>query len=122
MSIGFGYIYKVESEVCFKGVCSMVTMIIFGNRGGKVLIHIGFKYQKNRQRTESMYWRCWRKECRANLSTNIFDLNDMNPHIQIVEENEHTLEEDDDMIGNNEALNQMKGAVREDPTVPIKIV
>jgi hypothetical protein len=35
---------------------------VVGNRRGKVLIHInGFKYQKNRQRTESMYWHCWRK-------------------------------------------------------------
>jgi hypothetical protein len=37
----------------------------------------------------------------------------MNPHIQIVQENEHTHEEDDDLIGKNEALNQMKDAIRE---------
>jgi hypothetical protein len=100
----------------------MAARVIVGNRGGKVLIHSGFKYQKNRQRTESIYWRCWRKECRTNLRTNIFDLNDMNPNIQILQEIEHTHEEDDDMIGKNEALNQMKDAVREDPTVPIKRV
>jgi hypothetical protein len=46
----------------------------------------------------------------------------MNPNIQILQENEHTHEEDDGMIGNNEALNQIKGAVREDPTVSIKRV
>jgi hypothetical protein len=40
----------------------------------------------------------------------------MNPHIQILQENEHTHEADDDMIGENEALNQMKDAIREDPT------
>jgi hypothetical protein len=28
----------------------------------------------------------------------------MNPNIQILQENEHTHEEDDGMIGNNEAL------------------
>ena len=33
----------------------------------------------------------------ANLRTNIFDLNDMNPNIQILQENEHTHEEDDNM-------------------------
>jgi hypothetical protein len=44
----------------------------------------------------------------------------MNPNIQILQENEHTYEEDDDMIRKNEALNQMKDDVREDPTVPIK--
>ena len=46
----------------------------------------------------------------------------MNPHIQILQENEHTHEADDDMIGENEALNQMKDAIREDPTIPIKMV
>jgi hypothetical protein len=38
----------------------------------------------------------------------------MNPHIQILQENEHTHEPDDDMIGENEALNQMKDDIRED--------
>ena len=46
----------------------------------------------------------------------------MNPNIQILQENEHAHEEDDDMIGKNETLNQMKDAIREDPTVPIKKV
>jgi hypothetical protein len=46
----------------------------------------------------------------------------MKPHIQILQENEHTHEADDDMIGENEALNQMKDAIREDPTIPIKRV
>jgi hypothetical protein len=55
-------------------------IVFLMNRGEKVLIHNGFKYQKNRQRTESIYWRCWRKECKAKLRTNIFDLNNMNPN------------------------------------------
>jgi hypothetical protein len=46
----------------------------------------------------------------------------MNPNIQILQENEHTHEEDDDLIEENESLNQMKNAVREDPTVPIQRV
>jgi hypothetical protein len=46
------------------------------------------------------------EKCRANLRKNIFDLNDMNPNIQILQENEHTHEEDDDMIGNNSFLQQ----------------
>jgi hypothetical protein len=54
MSIGFRYIYKVESEVCFKGVCSMVTKIIFGNLGGKVLIHNGFKYEKKTDKGQNL--------------------------------------------------------------------
>ena len=58
----------------------------------------------------------------ANLRTNIFDLNDMNPNIQILQENKHTHEEDDDMIGKNEALNQMKDAIKKDHTIPTKTV
>jgi len=46
----------------------------------------------------------------------------MNPNIQILQENEHTHVEDDDMIGKNEALNQMKDAIKEDHTIPIKRV
>jgi hypothetical protein len=46
----------------------------------------------------------------------------MNRNIQILQENEHTHEEDDDMIEKNETLNQMKDAVREDPTVAIQRV
>jgi hypothetical protein len=93
----------------------MADRVIVVNRGGKVLIHNRFKYQKNRQRTESIYWRCWRKEFRANLRTNIFDLINMNPD-STREWAYH--EEDYDMIGKNETLNQMKDAIREVPTVP----
>ena len=46
----------------------------------------------------------------------------MNPNIQILQENEHTNVEDDDMIGENEALNQMEDAIKEDHTIPIKRV
>jgi hypothetical protein len=87
--------------------------------------HVTYKYQKKTDKGQNLFIGVVgekNEKCRANLRKNIFDLNDMNPNIQILQENEHTHEEDDDMIGNNEALNQMKGAVREDPTVPIKIV
>jgi hypothetical protein len=46
------------------------------NRGGKVLIYKGFKYQKNRERASAIYWRCWRQECRANLRTCTFNIED----------------------------------------------
>jgi hypothetical protein len=50
------------------------------NRGGKVFLYNRFKYQKNRLRTRAIYWRCWRKECSANLQTKVFDLDDRNPN------------------------------------------
>jgi hypothetical protein len=55
-------------------IAIMAARIIVGNRGGKVLIYKGFKYQKNRKRASAIYWRCWRQECRANLRTCTFNI------------------------------------------------
>jgi hypothetical protein len=67
----------------------MPARLISGSRGGKVLIHQGFKYQKNRIRGDIIYWRCW-KECRAPLKTNLFDLWDQNANSNVLSEPEHT--------------------------------
>jgi hypothetical protein len=53
-----------------------------GLRGGKVLICGGYRYHKNIETNNKIWWRCWRKTCRASLSTNIFDLKDDNPIIE----------------------------------------
>jgi hypothetical protein len=53
-----------------------------GLRGGKVLISGGYRYHKNIETNDKIWWRCWRKTCRASLSTNIFDLKDDNPITQ----------------------------------------
>ena len=76
----------------------MATKVIAGNCGGKVLIHNGYKYQKNRTRPRAIYWRCWRKECRTNLQTNLIDLEDQNPNIVILQEGQHIHEKDDIVI------------------------
>lgn len=100
----------------------MTTRIITGNRGGKVLLHNGFKYQKNRVRRQAIYWRCWRTECRANLQTNVFDLDDEVPNIRILHENEHTHEEDDIVIDRDKTLHTLRKNIRQDPSVPLKRV
>lgn len=56
-----------------------------GLRGGKVLISGGYRYHKNIETNDKIWWRCWRKTCRATLSTNIFDLKDDNPIITVLE-------------------------------------
>ena len=38
-------------------IAIMAARIIVGNRGGKVLIYKGFKYQKNRERASAIYCR-----------------------------------------------------------------
>ncbi|VDI81896.1 Hypothetical predicted protein [Mytilus galloprovincialis] len=98
----------------------MAAKVITGNRGGKVLIFDGKKYKKkNRRRNESIYWRI---ECRANLKTNIFDINDPQAIIRILEQNEHTHESDETSTYRSETLNALKDAIMEDQTVPIKRV
>ncbi len=59
-----------------------------GLRGGKILIHDGFRYQKNIATKDKIWWTCWRKTCRAPLSSNIFDVNDDNAVITILEVSE----------------------------------
>jgi len=94
----------------------MAASITVGNRGGKVLLYNGFKYQKNRLRTHAIYWRCWRKECRANLQTNVFDLDDRNPNIQILQESSHAHEEDDLVIEHDRVRNTLRNNIRQDRT------
>lgn len=92
------------------------------NRGGKVLIFDGYQYKKkHRQRNESIYWRIHVK-CRSNLKTNIFDMNDPQAIIRVLEHNEHTHESDETSIYRSENLNALKDAIMENPTVPIKRV
>ena len=55
-----------------------------GDRGGKVLVFDGYKYQKNRTRGDKIHWRCWRETYRAPLQTNDFNVDDNAPNIQVL--------------------------------------
>ena len=100
----------------------MAARIVAGNRGGKVLLYNGYKYQKNRERTSAIYWRCWRKECRANLQTNLFGLEDQNPDIRILQESPHNHEDDELVAGHDKILDTLRENIRQDPRVPLKRV
>ena len=52
------------------------------DRGGKVLVFDGCKYQKNRTRGDNIHWRCWRETCRTPLQTNDFNVDDKAPELQ----------------------------------------
>jgi len=98
----------------------MPARLISGSRGGKVLIHQGFKYQKNRIRGDIIYWRCWKEECRAPLKTNLFDLEDQNANINVLNEPEHTHAHEDVQITRSEIKNRLVQKVKQDPSLPIK--
>ena len=53
-----------------------MAFVCKGLNAGKVLVFEGFRYQKNKEKSHSIQWRCWRKTCRTPLTTNVFDLND----------------------------------------------
>ena len=100
----------------------MAARINSGSRGGKVLIYRGFKYQKNRERGEIKHWRCWNEECRAPLKTNTFDLEDENARIIVQNEPQHTHAEEDTIIEKSEIKRKLVEIVKQDQSVPIKIV
>jgi len=103
-------------------IAIMAARIIVGNRGRKVLIYKGFKYQQNRERASAIYWRCWRQECRANLRTCTFNIEDESPNTRVLHEGVHNHEEDDGVNEHDNILNSMKEVIRQDPSVLLKRV
>ncbi|KAL8562527.1 hypothetical protein ACOMHN_045792 [Nucella lapillus] len=98
-----------------------MASLIDGKRG-KILVHSGFRYHKNKQTANAIYWRCWRKACGASLKTNHFDVNEETPVIEVLHESHHLHVEDEDKILNDKAKHRLKEAVREDATRPVKRV
>lgn len=70
-----------------------------------------------------MFWRCWRKTCRANVTTNLFDPEEENPQIRIInQEMGHIHDSDVEQIKKDKFLNDAKQKIRDNPTKPIKRV
>jgi len=52
----------------------MNTCLVPGDRrGGKVLIHNGFRYCKRSHTKSKVYWVCTSVTCNSRLQTNLFD-------------------------------------------------
>jgi len=62
-----------------------MAYVMDGMKRGKVLIFNGFRFQKNRETANNIYWRCWRKNCRTPLTTNVFDLDDEHAQINVLQ-------------------------------------
>ena len=94
-----------------------------GVRDVKVLVHDDYKYHLNNRGNVGLYWRCWRKNCRSRLRTNVFNLNDPTANIQIVfNGNSHNHPQEAHIIEETVAVNRMKEDIVQNPTVPIKRV
>ena len=69
-----------------------MAKIIEGNRrGGKILVNDGYNYHKNKKRVNRIYWRCWRRECRANLKTDVFDWDEVRDAIAVRDVRDQTI-------------------------------
>lgn len=66
-----------------------MAKLITGDGGGKVLVLDNFRYHRHRTNQENIRWRCWRLNCRAVLRTNIFDVDNEDPHIIVHDVGEH---------------------------------
>ncbi len=89
---------------------------------GKVLIYGGSRYQKSKQTSKAIYWRCWCYTCGGGVKTNCFDINAEAPAIEVLHESCHAHLEVNDKITKDKTKNQLKDAVREDATRTIKRV
>ena len=93
-----------------------------GKMDSKVLIADGFKYHLNNT-TNLRYWRCWRKDCRSRLRTNVFGLNGPAASIQIIfDGNNHNHPREDITIEESIAVSEMKDVILNNPTYPIRRV
>ena len=76
-----------------------VPRTVPGSRdGSKVLIYHGFKYQRNKGKTNRIHWRSWRKDCWTFLRTNRFDIDDDRANIVVEKEGEHFHDADGESI------------------------
>ena len=95
------------------------TRIIEGDRGGFALIHNGYRYQKNKVRQTCIYWRCWRRACRASWKSNHFDI-DNNVAIDVLHIGNHEHAPDEEFILRQDIIIEIRNVIAEDPTDPVK--
>ena len=94
-----------------------------GARNSKVLVNDDYKYHLNNKSNASLHWRCWRKNCRSRLRTNVFNLDDAAANIQILfDGNAHNHPQEARMIEETDAVNKINEDIVNNPTIPIKRV
>lgn len=100
-----------------------MARLVCGARGtGKVLVNDGYKYHFNRASNTAYHWQCWQRQCRAKLTTDVFDRESVAPDINIVYNQDHNHEDDGSVVERGAFSNSVKRKISHDPTNPIKRV
>ena len=101
-----------------------MAYVVAGNRKGKILIHNGYRYQRNKQRGNKIYWRCWRfPNCSVYLHTHLFNVDANNPAIQLfAQPAQHDHGPEDDVIDYAEFRDRLNRIIVADPTKPLRRV
>ena len=97
-----------------------MVQIIEGGRGGKLLVHLGHRSQRNKVRTTGIYWRCCAQQCACTLKTNVFDIGFADNRINVINIGNHNHPPPQDGISRQIVVNRIKAVILEDPTIPIK--
>ncbi|KAJ8028899.1 hypothetical protein HOLleu_28153 [Holothuria leucospilota] len=92
-------------------------------RGGQILVHDGYRYQRNRAVVgRKIYWRCADPLCRAPLQTNYF-VPGPDANIAIlgpVPQPNHPHRPEVERIDRHDFLNNVKDTIEQDPSLPIR--
>jgi len=100
-----------------------MAQLVNGNRGGKILVHLGHRFRRNQTRPVGLYWQCDVTGCPSKILTNVFNVYAPNPIINILRASPHNGHGTADAVNERSILiDQMRDEIRRDPTLPVRNV
>ena len=100
-----------------------MAQVVNGNRGGKILLHLGHRYRRNQTRATGIYWKCDVTDCPSKILTDVFNINAPNPAINIRNVTPHNGHASADATNErSRVLDRMREKIRRDPTQPVKAI
>ena len=100
-----------------------MAQVVNGNRGGKILLHLGHRYRRNQARATGIYWKCGVTDCPSKILTDVFNINAPNLAINIRNVTPHNGHASADATNErSRVLDRMREKIRRDPTQPVKAI
>ena len=94
---------------------------IFKKGRGKVLVHEGYIYSCNKK-SHMFYWKCRSDGCSAKLTTEPFDLDNMDADITVIRSENHQHPVQQEKLDTVAARNEMIDIIKNNPAMPTKRV